>query len=143
MVLDTRLEGSISRASQPERPLARRSWSGFLAGRLRLTPLNRRRWRNFKANRRGYWSLWIFLGLFVLTLFAEVIANDKPIVAMYRGELLFPVFVDYPELKFGGFLAVTDYKDKVILDEIEQNGVGHLAADWVLVQLDQQRLSTS
>jgi len=90
--------------------------------RFSLTPLNQRRWRNFKANRRGYWSLWIFLSLFLFSLFAEFIANDKPIVAVYKGEVLFPVLVDYPESKFGGFLAVTDYKDPVILDEIKENG---------------------
>ncbi len=49
-------------------------------------------WQNFKANRRGYWSLWIFLVLFVLTLFAELIANDRPLLVSYKGELLFPVF---------------------------------------------------
>jgi microcin C transport system permease protein len=87
-----------------------------------LSPINQRRWQNFKANRRGYWSLWTFLGLFVFSLFAEVIANDKPIVAYYKGEWLFPVFVDYPESRFGGFLAVTDYKDPVILEEIQNNG---------------------
>ncbi len=64
----------------------------------------------------------IFLGLFGLTLCAELIANDKPIIARYKGETLFPIFVDYPESKFGGFLAITDYKDPVILDEIESNG---------------------
>ena len=87
-----------------------------------LSPLNQRRWQNFKANRRGYWSLWIFLVLFVLSLFAEFIANDKPIVASYKGEILFPVLVDYPEEKFGGFLAVTDYRDPIISEEIEANG---------------------
>ena len=87
-----------------------------------ISPLNLRRWQNFKANRRGYWSLWIFLVLFVLTLFAEFIANDRPIIASYRGEILFPVLVDYPEAKFGGFLAVTDYRDPFIQDEIEGNG---------------------
>ena len=87
-----------------------------------LSPLNQRRWQNFKANRRGYWSLWIFLVLFVLSLFAEFIANDRPIVASYKGEILFPVLVDYPEEKFGGFLAVTDYRDPVIQDEIKANG---------------------
>src|SRR3954471_16738356 len=71
-------------------------------GFIRLSPLNRRRLANFRANRRGYWSFWIFLVLFVLSLFAEFIANDRPIVASYKGELLFPVFVDYPEEKFGG-----------------------------------------
>ncbi len=93
-----------------------------IAAGFSLSPLNRRRWHNFKANRRGYWSLWLFLGLFLFSLFAELISNDKPIVAYYKGELLFPVFVDYPEFKFGGFLAVTDYKDKVILDELSEHG---------------------
>ena len=87
-----------------------------------LSPLNRRRWQNFKANRRGYWSLWIFLVLFVLSLFAEFIANDKPIIASYKGEIIYPVLVDYPEEKFGGFLAVTDYRDPVIQEEITANG---------------------
>lgn len=90
--------------------------------RFELSPINRRRWTNFKANRRGYWSLIIFLGLFFLTLFAEVIANDKPLIVSYKGETLFPILVDYPESKFGGFLAVTDYRDPVILDEINANG---------------------
>jgi len=87
-----------------------------------LSPLNQRRWMNFKANRRGYWSLWIFLVLFVLSLFSEFIANDKPIIASYKGEILFPVLVDYPEEKFGGFLAVADYRDPAIHDEIKAHG---------------------
>jgi microcin C transport system permease protein len=87
-----------------------------------LSPLNRRRWDNFKANRRGYWSLWIFLVIFVLSLFSEFVANDKPILASYKGEILFPVLVNYPEEKFGGFYAVTDYRDPVISDEIRANG---------------------
>ncbi|HEX5998933.1 MAG TPA: ABC transporter permease [Hyphomicrobiaceae bacterium] len=99
----------------------------------RLSPLNRRRWSNFKANRRGLLSLAIFLVLFVLSLFAEVIANDRPIVLIYKGEVLFPILVDYPEAKFGGFLATTDYKDPVIEEEIGKNGwaiwplIGHSA----------------
>lgn len=87
-----------------------------------LSPLNQRRWRNFKANRRGWWSLWLFLFLFIGSLFAEFIANDKPILVSYKGEILMPVLVDYPEEKFGGFYAVTDYRDPVIQDEINQNG---------------------
>jgi microcin C transport system permease protein len=90
--------------------------------RLGLSPLNRRRWHSFRSSRRGFWSLLVFAILFVLSLFAELIANDKPIVLLYKGEVLFPVFVDYPEAKFGGFLATTDYKDPVILEEIEKNG---------------------
>src|SRR5512147_2766030 len=89
---------------------------------IELSPINRRRWDNFKANRRGYWSLWIFGVLFFFSLFAEFIANDRPIIMSYKGEILAPVFVDYPEEKFGGFLAVTDYRDPVILKEIQENG---------------------
>ncbi|MBW3097771.1 ABC transporter permease [Pseudohoeflea coraliihabitans] len=87
-----------------------------------LSPTNKRRWANFKANRRGYWSLWIFAVLFILSLGAEFIANDRPIIASYKGEILMPVFVDYPEEKFGGFLAHTNYRDPFIRDEIEANG---------------------
>ncbi|MEO1700767.1 MAG: ABC transporter permease [Pseudomonadota bacterium] len=87
-----------------------------------LSPLNQRRWQNFKANRRGYWSLWIFLFLFIASLFAEFIANDKPILVSYKGQLLTPVFVNYPEEKFGGFLARTDYTDPFIQEEIETHG---------------------
>jgi microcin C transport system permease protein len=91
-------------------------------GFIRLKPLNRRRLDNFKANRRGYWAFWLFIGIFGLTLFAEVIANDRPLVASYKGEWLLPVLVDYPEEKFGGFLANTDYRDPVIQKEIAENG---------------------
>lgn len=92
---------------------ARRPW---------LSPLNQRRWKNFRANRRGWWSLWIFLFLFIASLGSEFIANDKPILAYYKGELLMPVLVNYPEEKFGGFYAVTDYRDPVISDEIKAHG---------------------
>jgi microcin C transport system permease protein len=87
-----------------------------------ISPTNKRRWANFKANRRGYWSLWIFMILFVLSLFAEFIANDRPILVSYKGEILSPIFVDYPESKFGGFLARTDYRDPFIQDEINGHG---------------------
>ncbi|NGO52010.1 ABC transporter permease [Allomesorhizobium camelthorni] len=95
---------------------------GPRAARPWLSPLNQRRWQNFKANRRGYWSLWIFLVLFVLSMLAEFVANDRPILAFYKGELLVPALIDYPEEKFGGFYAVADYRDPVISDEIEANG---------------------
>jgi len=49
------------------------------------SPINRRRWQNFKANRRGYWALWIFLTFFILSLLAECIANDKPFLVEYDG----------------------------------------------------------
>lgn len=92
------------------------------SGLLRISPINRRRWNNFRSNKRGYWSLWIFAFLFIASLFAEFIANDRPIIASYKGEILFPVLVDYPEEKFGGFLAQTDYRDRVISDEIRAHG---------------------
>ena len=91
-------------------------------GLFRLSPINERRLANFRANRRGYWSFWIFMVLFLLCLFAEFIANDKPILVSYKGEILMPVFKDYPEEKFGGFLATTDYRDPTIAREIAANG---------------------
>ncbi len=87
-----------------------------------LSPLNRRRLANFRANRLGYWSFVVFALLFVLSLFAEFIANDKPLLVSYKGEWLVPVLVDYPEEKFGGFLAVTDYRSPEIRKEIAENG---------------------
>lgn len=87
-----------------------------------LSPINRRRLTNFRANRRGYWSFWIFLVLFGLSLVAELLVNDRPIVVVYKGEVLAPILIDYPEEKFGGFLAVTDYRDPYIQEEIGANG---------------------
>ncbi|GJE29693.1 ABC transporter permease [Methylobacterium organophilum] len=92
------------------------------ATRSRLSPLTRRRLDNFWANRRGSWSAVIFALLFVSSLFAEVIANDRPILLQYKGEWLVPVLVDYPEEKFGGFLARTDYRQPEIRKEIAENG---------------------
>lgn len=91
-------------------------------GLFRLSPINERRLANFRANRRGYWSFWIFMVLFILCLFAEFIANDKPILVYYKGEILAPIVKDYPEEKFGGFLAKTDYRDPVIEKEIADHG---------------------
>jgi microcin C transport system permease protein len=91
-------------------------------GWIALSPINQRRLSNFKANRRGAWSFWLFVILFFVTLGAELIANDRPLIASYKGEILFPVAVNYPEEKFGGFLARTDYRDPVIADEISKNG---------------------
>ena len=107
-----------------ESPAPRPRWGFFgrLFGGSGLSPLNRRRWDNFRANKRGYWSLVVFGILFFVTLFAELLANDRPLMVRYKGEMLFPVVADYPESKFGGFLAITDYKDPVILDEIKANG---------------------
>lgn len=90
--------------------------------RSRLSPINRRRLANFRSNRRGFWSLWIFLVLFVVTLGAEFIANDRPILVSYKGEILVPALIDYPESKFGGFLAITNYRDDFIAEDIAANG---------------------
>ena len=88
-----------------------------------LSPINQRRWRNFKANRRGYWSLWIFAALFVLSLFAELIANDKPLLVTFEGEAYFPVFVAYPETAFGGFFETeADYRDAYVQELIHEAG---------------------
>jgi microcin C transport system permease protein len=77
---------------------------------MALSPLSQRRWRNFTANRRAYWSLWIFVVLYGLSLFAEVIANDRPILVQYQGGYYTPVFKFYPEVAFGGDLRTeADY----------------------------------
>lgn len=81
---------------------------------MALSPLNQRRWRNFKANRRAVWSLIVFSILFGLSLFAELIANDKPILVSYKGELYTPIWNFYPETAFGG-----DFKTEAIYRDIE------------------------
>lgn len=89
---------------------------------MRLSPITQRRVKQFRANRRGYISLWILLLLVAITFPAEFITNDKPLLVRYNGQFFFPVFVEYPESVFGGFLAVTDYRDVFIAEEIESNG---------------------
>ncbi|HEY3920441.1 MAG TPA: ABC transporter permease [Stellaceae bacterium] len=88
-----------------------------------MTPLTRRRLQNFRANRRGFWSLWIFLILFGTTLCAEFIANDRPLVVRYDGHLYFPVFADYLESDFGGDLPIAaDYRDPDLAKRIDAQG---------------------
>ncbi|MEE2699246.1 MAG: ABC transporter permease [Pseudomonadota bacterium] len=90
---------------------------------FRLTPLTKRRIANFRQNRRGYWSMWIFGALFFVTLFAEIIANDKPLLLSYEGTLYSPVLVKYPETTFGGeFLTEADYRDPYVSDLINTKG---------------------
>ncbi|MBI1847830.1 MAG: ABC transporter permease [Candidatus Rokubacteria bacterium] len=89
----------------------------------RLSPLMRRRLRNFRANRRGVWSLWIFLVLFVLSLGAELIANDRPLLVRYAGHWFAPALVAYPETTFGGvFPSETVYRDPAVRALIEARG---------------------
>ena len=79
-----------------------------------------RAWRRFKRNRRGYVSLWIFAILFGLSLFAEVLSNDKPLAVSFQGELYFPLLKAYPETTFGGdFDTPADYLDPYVRDRLE------------------------
>ena len=90
---------------------------------MRLSPLNQRRWRNFRRNSRAFWSLVIFSVLFVLSLFAELIANDKPVLVQYRGEYYVPAYRFYPETAFGGdFGTQANYKDPVVQCLIRSGG---------------------
>ena len=90
---------------------------------FRISPITRRRLYNFRANRRGFWSLWIFLILFTLSLFAEFIANDKPLLIRYDGQTYTPIFTVYPETVFGGeFETQADYRDPYVRDLINQKG---------------------
>jgi microcin C transport system permease protein len=90
---------------------------------MTLTPMMRRRLHNFRANRRGYWSLWIFLAIFGVSLCAEVIANDRPLVVRYEGSFYFPVFRSYPETTFGGvFPTEAVYRDPALIALIKAKG---------------------
>ncbi len=88
-----------------------------------VTAITARRFANFKANRRGYISFWIFLFLFVVTLFAEFLANDKPLVVEYDGGVYLPIFRAYPETTFGGFFQTeADYRDPEVVKLIHDKG---------------------
>ena len=90
---------------------------------MRLSPLNQRRFARFKAHRRGWWSLWIFLILFGLSLGAELIANDKPLIVKHQGQLFFPAFKRYPETAFGGeFPLEPNYKSPYMQELIQGQG---------------------
>jgi microcin C transport system permease protein len=92
-------------------------------GRFALTPINQRRLANFKANRRGYWSLWIFLVLFIVSLGADFIANDKPFLVSFEGKFYFPAVMNYPETTFGGdFETAADYRDPYLQKLIADKG---------------------
>jgi len=97
---------------------------------LCISPLNRRRLDYFRANRRGYWSLWIIAVLFIGCLFSELIANDQPVLVYYKGHFHSPVFVTYPETMWGGvFESATDYRDPVVRKLIDAHGW----ATWPLI----------
>src|SRR4051794_4675723 len=93
---------------------------------IRISPINQRRLSNFAANRRGFWSLWIFLIVFVVSLFAEFLANDRPLLVHYDGHFYTPVTTAYPETTFGGFFETeADYRDPEVKKLIEDKG-------WIL-----------
>jgi microcin C transport system permease protein len=88
-----------------------------------ITPLTRRRLDNFRANRRGFWSLWIFLAVFGASLFAELIANDRPLLIRYDGAFYVPVLYTYPETMFGGFFPTeAKYNDPEVRKLIDEKG---------------------
>ena len=91
---------------------------------MALSPLNQRRWNNFQKNRRAYWSMWIFGVLFVLSMGAEFLANDKPILVNYRGAFYMPIFSFYPETEFGGdFQTEAVYRDPEVKCLIVSGGL--------------------
>ncbi|WP_420821362.1 ABC transporter permease [Pseudooceanicola aestuarii] len=109
------MPGQMAPAPVADVPPPRRGW---------LSPLNQRRWRNFRRNRRAFWSLVIFSVLFGLSLFAEFIANDKPILVNYRGEYFLPSFKFYPETAFGGdFQTEAVYRDPEVQCLIVSGGL--------------------
>jgi microcin C transport system permease protein len=105
--------------------IAKRRW-------FALSPISRRRWQNFKSNRRGYWSFWIFLVLFFVSLFAEFVANDRPFLVKYDGKFYLSALVQYAETTFGGeFETAADYRDPFLQKLIAEKG-GYMV--WPLVR---------
>ena len=97
-----------------------------MASTLLSNPINQRRLRAFRANRRSYWSLWLFLFLFFFSLLAELISNDKPLLISFDGEFYTPFLVEYSETQFGGeFATEAEYTDPFVKDLIEEKG-------WIL-----------
>ncbi|MEZ0262974.1 MAG: ABC transporter permease [Alphaproteobacteria bacterium] len=90
---------------------------------MKLSPIGQRRYNQFRRNSRAFWSLWIFLAMFVISLGAEIVANDKPLLVSYDGGFYFPAFKSYPETVFGGeFETEADYRDPVVAGLIEAKG---------------------
>ncbi|MCX5738120.1 MAG: ABC transporter permease [Proteobacteria bacterium] len=103
---------------------------------MQLGEVGRRRWWNFRRNRRAFWSLWIFLALFLVTLPAELLANDRPLLVRYDGHFYFPVARLYPETTFGGiFETEADYTDPEVVALIEAKG-------WIVWPLIPYRYDT-
>ncbi|MDC5706320.1 ABC transporter permease [Vibrio europaeus] len=95
----------------------------MLLKKKRTNPLNEARWLRFKANKRGFWSMWIFGLLFIVSLFAELIANDKPLLVEFDSQWYFPIATQYAETEFGGeFETEADYTDPYVIELIEEKG---------------------
>ena len=105
-----------------------------------LSPLNQRRLAYFKANKRGYCAFWIFSVLFVLSLAAELIANDKPILLRFNGEFYIPILSFHPETTFGGdFATEADYRDPYVIGLIEEKGKGWMI--WPPIRYSYQTIN--
>ncbi len=105
-------------------------------GAAPLSP-SRRAWQRFRRNRLGFWSLVLFVALFALSLFAELVSNDKPIVVRYEGQWVLPILSAYPETRFGGdFDTPTDYLDPFIRQQLEKPG------NWALFPVNRYHHST-
>lgn len=90
-----------------------------------------RAWKRFKANKRGYYSLWLFVILFGLSLFAEILSNDKPLIVYYESSFYVPILQSYPETTFGGdFETEADYVDPYVKKLLTENG------NWAIYPLN-------
>ena len=103
---------------------------------MTLSPLNNRRLKNFKSNKRGLYSFWIFTFLFFISIFADIISNDKPIIVKFEEKFFFPIIYYYPETAYGGdFETEADYKDPYVINLIENNG-------WLIMPIIPYRYNT-
>jgi len=117
------MDARVDRSTAPGEVLARAETAAPDRGWFELSPLNKRRLRAFKSNRRGYYSFILFTTLFLITLFAEFIANDKPFLVKYDGAYYTPIFKMYTEKQFGGeFETEADYRDPEVKRLIEEKG---------------------
>ena len=124
------LADEVAGDATADRPVA--AW----VARPAMSP-RQRAWARFRRHRRGYWSLWIFLTVLAVSLFAELLSNDRPLLLHYEGRYYIPLFHDYPETTFGGdFLTRTDYLDPFIQEKLTSNG------NWAVWPLNRYRFDT-
>ena len=96
---------------------------------MKISPLNKRRYSNFKSNKRGWYSFWIFSFLFIVSIFADFISNDKPLLIKYDQDYYYPILHAYPETIFGGdFETEADYRDPYVKNLIESKG-------WIIMPI--------